>query len=126
VPLGSQKVTIPLYGHFRRLSRKKSARERSNSTVLVSQWYLLTALSSHPADLEIIIIKRSLNQVVWAQPCGKSVTAVCVELGVVDQTPKFEPNKFGGVGKKKRKKEEKGTAAPEQLTPSHAGPAVRY
>ena len=28
-----------------------------------TQWYLLTALSSHPADLEIIIIKRSLNQV---------------------------------------------------------------
>ena len=29
----------------------------------MSQWYLLTDLSSHPADLEIIIIKRSLNQV---------------------------------------------------------------
>ena len=36
---------------------------RSNSTVLVFQWYLLTALSSHLADQEIVIVKRSLNQV---------------------------------------------------------------
>ncbi len=33
----------------RRLRRKKSARERSNPTVVVSQWYLLTALSSQPS-----------------------------------------------------------------------------
>ena len=30
--------------------------------------YLSTALSSHLADLEIVIIKRSLNQVVEMQP----------------------------------------------------------
>ena len=54
--------------------REKVAREmRSNSTVLVSQWYLLTALSSHLADLEIVIIKRSLNQVADAGPAAYPV-----------------------------------------------------
>ena len=39
-------------------SIEKSGWERSNSTVLVSQWYLLTALSSHLADPEIVTIKK--------------------------------------------------------------------
>ena len=36
------------------------------------QWYLLTALSSHLADPEIVIIKRSLNQV----PCLEALAAM--------------------------------------------------
>ena len=45
----------------------------------MSQWYLLTDLSSHPADLEIIIIKRSLNQVLRGVPVTR-IIKLCLYL----------------------------------------------